>query len=315
MNRSVDEAVHEIAATQHGCVHSAQIAAAGGDRALIRRRVRAGRWTRLHPDVVHLPGRPVSWTTAIWAAHLQFGAESVVSHESAAELHGIEGTLRGVLSLIVPRPHRHESAKVRIHRLTDLRPDHVVRKDGLPVTTPARTILDLAGQLSRPRLLHVVQCAVIDRHTTLPTIGATLARVRRRGKPGVRHLEEVLDHLGGEPQSHGRLEALLDRLIATIPGAVALPEQLIVGRRSVVGLVDRLFPVERLIVEADGRRWHSRVQRLANDARRDKEAAAVGYQTARFTWEELTSDLDGSRRLLVDILEERRQGLKPPNSG
>ena len=176
--------------------------------------------------------------------------------------------------------------------MVDVRPAHLTVTRGFPTTTPARTIVDLASVVGPIRLGHAVEDGIVRRLMTFGDIAELLAEVRRRGKPGVAKLVQVLDGIAGEPPPESELERLLWRA-TEMAGVRAARQRPLPSREPVANLVDVLVPASRLILEADGRRWHARQQAMSNDRRRDREAARLGWQTLRFMFEDLHGDLPG----------------------
>lgn len=307
MRRDVDEGIRKLAAEQFGHVRLDQVLELGGDLQLVRRRERVGMLRRTWPNVTSIAGLPRSWTSELWAAHLQLGPASIVSHQSAAQLSDVEGVERDLVTLSLPAHTGYRFPGVRIHHIYDHEPQDVTMVAGLPVTVLPRTIVDLAAVSLKPRIRYVLQGAVGMRRCTLEEVGAVLARVRRSGKPGVRLLHELLDEMAGEPVDGTRLEQLLDSVLSSMPGAAPVPQVLLGDSSTRVGIVDRVFLAEKLVVEADGRRWHVRQQRMKEDRRRDAEAAALGFQTLRFMWEQLSAEPGWCRETLRATLEHRRQ--------
>ena len=207
----VDQALSTVASHQGGVFARRQAVAAGASVRLIQLRRESGRWLDLLPGVYGFPGTPDSWPRRLWVAFLHAGPASAISHEAAGQIRGLESIVPGRVVLIVPRDRRHPPDGVTWHRLDDLDVRHVRLHAGLPVTTAARTILDLASVLSSPRLKLATEQVVVERQTSIESIGSLLADVRRRGKPGVRRLESVLDLLGpGDGIPRSELERLLD---------------------------------------------------------------------------------------------------------
>ena len=205
----------------------------------------------------------------------------MLSHRTAALLHRMQPVERGPVELIVPRGHSRGLADTRRHRPREFDPSQVSRIDGLPVTTPVRTLLDISGQLLVPRLAEVVEHCEVEGICPLVAVGAELARVRRRGLPGVRRLETVLDRLGpGEGLPHSELERLGDevRHLAGLPEPVH--EHPLPSAHGRTGFVDRAWLEAMLIVEYDGRRWHTRRAEIDRDHQRDLEASCAGLAPA-----------------------------------
>lgn len=302
----------EIMQQQYGALSRAQAVEAGLGPAAIRHRLESGRWEEVAPAVYSTPGHRPSWRRRLWIGHLHAGPGSVVSHESAARLIGFPQVVAGRVTITVPGRRRHPPSGVVWHRLADVEATDITRMEGLPVTTPARTALDLAAVLHIATLRLLVEHGAVERKFRLEDVGAVLSRVRRKGKTGVRKLEQVLDELGpGEGLPRSRLEHLLDQVIARSRLPRPAHEHPLPNERGRTGFVDRCWPEAKLIVEADGRKWHNRFQQARADADRTLEAQALGWQTARLLWEHLSTDSDGTAALLHATYQERRLQIRP----
>ena len=226
------------------------------------------------PAVYGFPGHAETWMRRLWIAHLLAGPDSVVGFDAAGQIHGLTTVHMGVLSLCVPHAHRHGGAGARLHRIDDLLPCEIEVVRGLPVTTLPRTVVDLAGTVSRSWLKLIVEEVVYGRRVPIASVGATLARIRRRGKPGVRRLERVLDLLSpGEAVPHSHLEFLLDSCLERTDLPKPIPEYPLPTTQNMTGFVDRMFPEAALIIEADGRKWHERSQAVTRDRERDMQGS------------------------------------------
>lgn len=303
-------------AQQYGLIARRQALAAGLTSAAVRHRLESRRWVVEAPSVYGVPGHRPSWRRSLWLSHLHAGPGSVVAHEAAGRLHRFDQVPAGRTVLIVPDIRRHAPPGVVWHRLTDLGPGDVIRIHGLPVTSPARTAMDLAAVLGPVSLRLLVEQGVVERRFRLAEVGAVLARVRRRGRRGVRRMERVLDELGpGGTIPRSELERMGDRVISLAGLPPPLHEAPLPGRGAIQGRVDRCWPHLRWIVEFDGLCWHSRRQQMALDAERDLEALAAGYATSRLYWEHLDGDPVGTARVLAGIHDRRRVdvGLDPPH--
>lgn len=210
MTTEAAHAIERLAARQHGAVSRAQVLGSGFPARRIRTWVDNGRWRRAAPGVYVFPGAPDTWVQRLWIAHLHAGPRSVVSHRAATRL-GDLGPIEGApVDLLVLPGARAGLDGVRRFRVTDLAPHQVTTVQGLPVTTPARTVVDLASVVSAARLGAVVEHAVVERRCSIEEIATTLDDLRRRGKPGVRRLCDVLDALGPGEIPRSELERLLD---------------------------------------------------------------------------------------------------------
>jgi Transcriptional regulator, AbiEi antitoxin/Protein of unknown function (DUF559) len=310
---SIDSRIARLAQRQAGVFSRAQALAVGMTDSSMLRRIRSGRWTVLHPGVYLLAGVPATWHTEIWAALLAAGPLATVTHETSVRLSGSHHVALRPITLTVAHGAHPRVRGAVVHQLDDLRIDHVATIDGLPVSTPARAVVEVAATVGRRRLGLILDDLVFDRRTSYDAVGVVLAGVARPGKPGVTALAGVLD----------------DRAEATVPGASELeramfaalvgaglpvpePQRALPGPGAIGGMVDAAYVDCRLVLEADGRRWHTRVEHLRRDHERDAEAARHGWQTLRFLYEQITRDPDGVAAVVKDVRAVR---LGRPNHG
>ena len=303
--KRADRVAIELSGRQRGVFAGWQLDEAGVPQAARQRRLRSGAWRRVLTSVYGLPGIAPSYEQDLWAAWLAVGPHSIVSHESAAELHGIPNVVRGRVVLTVPHSGWHRLPGLFAHQLSDVLPNHVTTIKGLPVTTPSRTIVDLAAVVHPARLRHIVEDTKHAGLTSYESIGACLTSVARRGKPGVRSLTLVLDRLGP-----GRSPlSTLERMMVDLLGGSGLPMPVTLfpfpGRQFVAGCVDFAYPEAKLVLETDGRRWHARIKELTRDRERDLEAARHGWQTLRFLYEHVDGDPDGTVDTIRVVLRDR----------
>lgn len=296
----------EVLRRQHGVVSRRQVLAAGSSTWSIRRELEAGRWVELAPSVYGLCGHRPSWRRRLWVAHLHAGPESVVSHESAGRLQGFAQVPAGRVVLSLPHRRRHSPPGVRWRRVDDLGRGDVTRLDGLPITSESRTVVDLSVVCGVARLRLIAEQAVLERRCTVADLGSVLDRIRRRGKPGVRRMERVLDDIGpGVDLPRSELERLADRVVELAGLPVPRHEHPLPNERGRSGFVDRSWAEAMWILEADGRRWHARHQQMVADADRTLEAQALGFETTRLLWEHAHSDPHGTADRLREIYERR----------
>lgn len=254
----------------------------------------------------------MDWMGEIWTARLHVGDDSVVSHRSAARIHSFPGIGRSIPCLIVPAGSNRRYPDARLHQRGDLAPGQVVRIAGLVVTSAARTLVDLAPQASRARLEAWLDHATAERLMTPDELATVVGLNKRSGKPSLRNLELLLgEYLPGPGTPQGTLERALGYVIrkAGLPQGVAQFEHPVnAGRKE---FVDRAWMQARLIVECDGRKWHDRLTAARIDKRRDASAAAEGWQTIRYGYEELVRNPDEIAWELRAIYEQRMLGAYP----
>jgi hypothetical protein len=322
MNRSarlkpelgLNERIAALAARQHLCFSRDQAIVLGAPEWLISRRVREGLWQRTHPGVYALAMSADPWRQRVWAGRLAVGDPCVVSHATAAALHRFDGYRQPErIEYTAPHSTHHRVRRAVVHQIDDVLPQHILVDvplcPGLPVTTPARTIIDLAVTTSPARLHHLITQQVAARRLDLDAVSVTLSEVTRQGKPGVKRLARVLDGLAGTPIPPSAAEAaffaVLGRHRLPLPDSqVALP-----GRGAVAGIVDGVFRAGRLIVEVDSRTWHGRFRDLSRDRIRDAEAARAGYLTLRIMYEHIKHDPTWVAETVSQVLNDRTRLL------
>jgi hypothetical protein len=299
---TVDARIARLAHRQGGTFSRAQALAVGMSDSSMWRRIRSGRWMVLHPGVYLLAGVPPTWHTEIWAVLLAAGPLATVTHETSTRLHGSPHVGPRPITLTVPHGVHARVEGAVVHQIDDLRRSQVVTIDGLPVSRPARAVVEVAATLGRRRLGRVLDDLVFDRRTSYEEVGIALAEVARPGKPGVIALASVLDdRSAASVPGDSELEQAL--FAALLSAGLPLPEaqRALPGTGAVEGVVDAAYPDCRLILEADGRRWHTRVADLRRDHERDAEAARAGWLTLRFLHEQITRDPEGVCAVVADV--------------
>lgn len=298
MNTMAETKLEELASKQAGCVSRCQAVDAGFSDDTIAHRVRSGRWRRAHRGVYTLASVPSSWWQDVWVAVLGAGRRNLVvrdvavSHETALLAQGIDQSRlpRYPITLTVPH-HRHRRVSgAVVHQIDDLTLQHLVTVDGLPVTRPARAIVDLAANHGPVHLGSLLDELIVARQVTLADVSACLTEVARPGKPGIARVAHVLDERGpGHVPSQSELET---RLFAAL-AAAGLPEPVrqfaLPGQHPGDEFVDAAYLDAMILLEADGRRWHSRIQDLKRDRARDAEASLAGWLPLRFTYEQIVA--------------------------
>lgn len=295
-----DKSILDLAAMQGGVIRKDQALEHGMTARMIGRRVRAGRWQAVARSVYRLIDMPEP--SSLLRAAVAGLPGAVVSHESAAEALSIPYVRRGLAVVSVHSQTTHSFPGVTVHRCHDLDQSHIAPVFGLPVTTRARTLIDLAALLRQSHLSAILDDQLARKLLTVETLEQTAAGVWRRGKPGSASLRVLLaERLDSPNQSASRLELLgLDVLRdANLPDpAVEYPIPWEENRRF-----DAAYPDARLAIEWDSRRWHTQVEAFEKDRHRDRQAVLHGWRIVRFTWDDLTSrpgEMAGTVRQLLD---------------
>jgi very-short-patch-repair endonuclease len=222
------------------------------------------------------------------AAVLALGPGALLSHRSAAALWGLRQD--GWKTDITVPAQKRDRRFVRVHR-AKLHPDEITREDGIPVTTVARTLLDLAPVLDEDQLLKTIEESERRQLFDLRAVEAVLTRAGHR--PGTPALRTVLAEYRDPPPTRSDLERAFLALLRTTD----LPEPHVNVR--VEGFeVDALWPRSRLVVELDGRGYHSSPRAFEADRARDAVLQRAGYRVVRITHHRLRADPAGVLELL-----------------
>jgi predicted transcriptional regulator of viral defense system len=218
----VDRAIASLAAAQHGVVAWRQLREAGLGCGGIELRVRRGRLHRVHRGV-YAVGHVRLTPRGRWAAVvLACGDGAVLSHRSAAALWGFRASAASVIDVTVPsRAGRARRAGITIHRTGALSASEVTLRDGISVTTPARTLLDLAEVVPRRSLERAIEEAERLRLFDLRALEHVLRA--NPGRTGIRPLAAVLEehHIGTtltRTRARGALPDALPRAGVAVPG-------------------------------------------------------------------------------------------------
>ncbi|HEX2102571.1 MAG TPA: type IV toxin-antitoxin system AbiEi family antitoxin domain-containing protein [Solirubrobacteraceae bacterium] len=297
---SSDRAIAHLAASQYGVVSRGQLRERGLTDSAISDRCARGRLHRVHWGV-YAVGHPILTRRGQWmGAVLAGGSQAALSHAAAAALWELRPSAV-VIDITVPGSGARRRPGLRIHRARDLT-GQTTTHDGIPVTTPARTILDLAATLRRRPLERLLDQAENTRLTDVASLEA-LARAHG-GHRGASKLLAALDtHEPGTTLTRSELE---ERFLELCDDS-GLPRPRV--NQWIAGLeVDFLFPAQRLVVETDGYRFHRRKDQFERDRHRDAMLTRAGYRTLRFTHHQLTN----GRR---SVAETVRAALYPPNPG
>ncbi len=268
-----------LAVRQGGVVDHGQLRVIGLSSSGIGRRVDCGRLHRLHRGVYAVGHPQVGEAGRRWAAVLACGPEAVLSHRSAAAAWDL---MRGggVIHVTVGRGGRRAPAGVRLHRTRVGSPSELTILRGLPITTPARTLLDLAASGVRDRRLE----RLVDRAELLGLVDFAQLRAMSRHRPGSAPLNAVLSRYAPGPvDTRSRLEEIVYELC----DAHGLPRPNV--NTIIEGDVrDFAWPQRRLVVEADSYTWHRSPSALNDDRARDVPLVLAGWRVLRFTWDQVT---------------------------
>jgi hypothetical protein len=261
-------AIADLAERQHGVVAVRQLRALGAGRGAIDHWVKTGRLHVWYRGVYAVGHRALKREGRWMAAVLAVGPDAALSHRSAGALSGVRPSARRAIEVTVGRKVRGP-AGVEVHHAR-LEPDEVTTIDGIPVTTAARTLVDLAAVLPPDQLRNAVKQAQILR---LPYPDLE----RYRGRRGIQNLPRQ-DLPPTRSELEDRFQAFLD--------AHGLPPALVNSALNEKE-PDIRWPQAKLIVELDGFDTHGTREAFETDRARDRALLVTGWRTIRVTWRQL----------------------------
>ena len=276
------EELEALLRRQGGLARRRDVLRTGVSRRQLTRLVRQGRLRLLTPhlvtDVDHpAPDEPLR--------ALAVGLQATVSHTSAAILWGMElaASPSGLTVTVQRNRSRVAAAGARVHR-QDLSVDDRVHCDGLWLTTPLRTIIDLCRVLPLPEAVAVADSAMRRGLVTVDDLVRALRELPAAvGRGRVAAVVRLID-----PRSGSVLESLC-RVLLHLAGVPAPETQLGVRgpRGGWIGRVDFGWPEERLVVETDGFAFHADRASYRVDRRRGNALVLAGWRVLRFSWEDV----------------------------
>lgn len=298
--------VAQLATIQGGAISLGQLRAAGVSTRNASHQASDGRLHRIHRGVYTVGHRSITRHTHLRAALLACGEGAVLSHGTAAAFHHLFDEWPHFVDITVPVEAGRKVDGIRCRRCRYPEPEEIEVRNGIAVTTLARTLVDLAGILRLPDLRKVVGRAAIRRKLDLQAID--IAIYNAKGRRGLKKLELALVPYrtkdGKVPDVRSDFETLVlpQLLDMELPRPSTNTPIHIDGERF---LVDFLWEKERVIVETDGRETHETPTAFQDDRRRDQFLAAAGYRVLRVTWSQIHGDTEGVLKRISSALNSK----------
>ena len=279
-----DERIAALAEAQHGVVTRAQLLGAGLSARQVGHRLDRRRLHALYRGVYAVGHTRLGRSGRLLAAAWSAGPRGSLCDVAAASVHDLRRSNAARIDVILPqRAAWHGQAGIRAHASHTLRREDCMTVDGIPVTTIARTVVDLAAH-HPPRLVErvldeMVALEVYDQRSLDEQLGRLYVR-------GTRALAAILaSHTPGTTVTRSELEELL----LTLCDRFGLPRPQtntwLAGRE-----VDAHWPGTQLVVELDSARFHSSRTAFERDREKGNALVSAGYVLVRLTWRQLTLD-------------------------
>lgn len=300
-----DQVIDSQARNQHGAFTREQAHRAGLSDHAIDHRLGVGRWVRLAPGVYAAASSIPTWERQLTAALLSRPG-SIVAGSSAAFLHRFNGYLPGAPTIMGPSTANGRMVIGRLIRVRDFESIQRTTVVGFPTTTVSETLWTIAKSITDDRLRELVDQQVSMGRVEPAELDRVLARVEGSRQRGLAAFRKAVSEV--RPDSHStaanELEVFLYRLLSQ-PGIprVSRQQPFLLDERA---RVDAFVPDWSLVVEADGRNWHTRQQDFQRDRDRDNQLATRGILVVRFSYHDLTKRFDRCRSTLLATGRHRR---------
>jgi hypothetical protein len=258
-----------------------------------------GRWEDLGHGLFRVVGAPETWHQRLWLGVLEAPDGALISHRSVAELSGLPGYRGQDVDVLTPVNLDHRARHSTLHQTRDLPASHATTIHGLPCTTLARTVFDLSAS-ANPKWLGIVTDAALHRcGLEIADLVDVTVRLAKRGRRGSRAMRAVVS---ARMDGYIPTESVLEAEFVVLCETYNLPQperQVLLGDdAAAIGRVDFYFPDARLIVEVDGRPYHSSLTDRDADRRRDNRFTALGIRVIRLTWADVVRDPAASATLV-----------------
>lgn len=298
---ALDAHLVDVAAIQGGVVTTAELLALGATPDQVSNRL--GRLLTRYVDGVYFVGSHDAARMDLAAARAIPGG--VLSHSTAAALHGLPCRRDPTIHVLSDRRSTRRLAGVRLHATRALPAVDRSLLQHRPVTTIERTVCDLAATASARWLRQLIEAAITSGAATPTSMQACILSYRRRGRTGSRLLGLTTDEIfGDDPLPMSQLESRAEDLLRRESFPPWVRQFAPPWHDGIRGVVDIAWPAERVILELDGRRWHTMTQAFEEDRRRDQLAVAAGWSTVRASWQQVTARPD-------ELIAALRAALSP----
>lgn len=272
-----------IAERQHGLVTRSQVHSAGVSAQQLRTLRQRGVLLPIEPRVYVIAGTPPSWEQRLAAKVLSAGPLAIAGARSAAGLWRLDRFRRHHLDLLVPAPAARRPPGVRLHESNDLPSRDRTVVDGIPVSTPVRTILDVARYVSPTRLGALLDDAVRRDLTTYREAQQRFGELAARGRDGIATARTVLED---RPDGAATPDSPLETDVRALLRRSGLPEPVLhhpVDCDDITYVLDLAWPPALVALECDGYRFHRTPEQLDWDDRRRTALGLRGWLVMHVT--------------------------------
>jgi hypothetical protein len=278
LGMSPDEQLARHAEAHHGIFRSMHARMAGLTPRQTQTRLADGRWQEIYRDVFRISGVPVTWRGHLLAACWAGGFRAVASWRSAAALYLLPGGSRNVVEITCPRWRRARHDGLVVHESNALSTADITMVDGIPTTTPARTLFDLGAYYGIGMVELALDRSLSKGLVTLDELDALVRRLSRRGRPGGPKLRQLLE---ARDPARRPTESVMETMLLQTIRAAGLPEPIpqleVWAGGAFIGRVDLAYPEARVAIEYDSDEHHSGRSATRRDRARRHDLIAAGW--------------------------------------
>ena len=281
----------DLARRQAGVVGRKQLLDVGLTSQQIHRRVRSGILIRALPRVYRHVSAPETWIQRLWAACVWAGDRAAISHQAAGALWRFDGCSPGHVTLVTTRSLKRTNGDVQIRRVSTMPAHHLTRRHGLTVTTPTRTVLDLAAVLPEADLETALDCALRRGSTSRRRLEMELRRTSGHGHRGRGALISLLRERSPDySPTHSVLENRFRRLLKRNGLPLPSQQEVIHRRHGGFAVVDFMYRAHGLVIEVDGYAVHNSRSSWQHDRHRQNDLVIAGLKVLRYSWRDVCND-------------------------
>ncbi|MGH2736691.1 MAG: DUF559 domain-containing protein, partial [Actinomycetota bacterium] len=285
----VIELVAGFFTVQHCLIAFAQARACGMTPRQIRWQVTKGAWIEVLEHVYRLAGTPDTFEQRVMAAVLHAGLDALACRFTAAALWGFQGFKPGPIHVLTKRQMR--TKRYRSHRSRKLDVADRATVHGIPVTCPARTLIDLAAYVSTEKLARALDHCLVRGLVSIESLWRHLNRLGTKGRKRTPILRELIIQRW---RRGGRAESVSETDLQDLLNARGIagwrPQVRIYDGERLVARPDVVFESDRLVIEMLSWKFHGGKSKQREDARRQNELERLGYTVLQFFWEDVVFD-------------------------
>jgi len=304
-----DARTAQLLREQDGLISRDQLAGEGLDDAARRRRIRADILVPVLPGVYRSSVTRESWRQFVRATWMWLRGRGVLSHLTSASLLGlVDSEMFPVEVTTSTHSLKAPSERVIVHRVKSLEQRDARLLDGMGITTPLRTVVDLAGSMPQGRFEFVLDEARRRRLVAERPLREVLDRLACKGRAGIKMLRHILDAgelslpVPGSPFERRFIQFLDRRSLPEAERQFVIEDQ----AGKFVARVDFAYPQLKVAIECDSRKHHFGRGDWERDLERHSRLSALGWLVIHISWECSSTDPMSSRHSSVEPSGSRR---------